>query len=167
MSDRGAVLSDIASWLHQHGLGLLSEVFEANHIDLSTLPDLTEQDFRDLGLSVGHRRKLVQAIRSLETAPPAEAERRQITVLFVDIVGYTLLARRLDPEELLDTMRVYHAACGRIVGLHGGSVIEYVGDGVVALFGWPVASEHDARSAVLSGLDIQKEIEKLKLVNSG
>ncbi|MEM6355612.1 MAG: adenylate/guanylate cyclase domain-containing protein [Pseudomonadota bacterium] len=167
-------MSDIADWLDRHGLGTHAAAFEANHIEIDTLRDLTEADLRELGLSIGHRRKLMQVIRAMaeggSVAPPPpsvranETERRQITVLFADVVGYTSLSRRLDPEELFEAINVYQEVCGRVIRRHGGIVSQYVGDGLVALFGWPIASEHDARNGVRSGLAIQAEIAGIGMI---
>ncbi|MEL6480754.1 MAG: adenylate/guanylate cyclase domain-containing protein [Pseudomonadota bacterium] len=167
-------MSDIAAWLEKHGLGMHVAAFESNHIETDTLRELTEADLRELGLSIGHRRKLMQVIRAMaegdDVAPPPpsvranETERRQITVLFADVVGYTSLSRRLDPEELFEAINVYQEVCGRVVRRHGGIVSQYVGDGLVALFGWPIASEHDARNGVRSGLAIQSEIAGIGMI---
>ncbi|MEM7498885.1 MAG: adenylate/guanylate cyclase domain-containing protein [Pseudomonadota bacterium] len=167
-------MSDIAAWLERHGLGMHAAAFEANDIEPETLRELTEADLRELGLSIGHRRKLMQVIRAMVEGGPVspaipsaranETERRQITVLFADVVGYTALSRRLDPEELFEAINVYQEVCGRVVRRNGGIVSQYVGDGLVALFGWPLASEHDARNGVRSGLAIQSEIAGIGLI---
>jgi class 3 adenylate cyclase len=159
----------IAKWLEGLGLGKYVTVFAENDIDLRALRHLTEEDLKSLGLSLGHRRILLAAAADLasgdleETAgkptepstPTAQiAERRQLTVLFSDLVGSTELAQGLDPEDLRELIRLYQDAVAGVVARYGGYVANFVGDGIVAYFGWPRADEDQAVQAVRAGLDV-------------
>ncbi len=162
---------NIAKWLEGLGLGKLAGVFDSNDIDFSALPQISEQDLKDLGLTVGARRKVMAAIALLdretigqeadatssktdavETAKDDDAERRQLTVMFCDLVGSTPLSTRLDPEDLREVMREYQDTVSGIVERFGGYVANFLGDGVVAYFGWPSADEDQALQAVRAGL---------------
>src|ERR1700722_20127535 len=155
-------MPDLNDWLRQFGLEALSGILTDNDVDLEILPDLTEQDFEKLGISLGNRRKLLKAIASLRELPsvvapatpatpgPAaataasEAERRQVTVLFSDLVGSTALATALDPEDLSRLIKRYQDACAGAVAHFDGYVAKFMGDGVLAYFGYPQAHEDDA-----------------------
>ncbi|HMD66772.1 MAG TPA: adenylate/guanylate cyclase domain-containing protein, partial [Stellaceae bacterium] len=153
---------DVAEWLRGLGLEQYEPAFRANEIDARVLPRLTTEDLKDLGVSlVGHRRRLLDAIAALSAEvagatrnPPAqpEAERRQLTVMFCDLVGSTALSARLDPEDLRDVIAAYHRAVGEIVDGLDGFVANYMGDGVLVYFGYPQAHEDDAERAVRAGL---------------
>ena len=156
---------DIASWLRQMGLEQYEPVFRAHAIDGSVLPSLTAEDLKDLGVElVGHRRKLLDAIAALHTAPtpvsgrqatmPAGAERRHLTVLFCDLVGSTALASSFDPEDLREIIGAYHRRVADCVAAFDGFVAKYMGDGVLAYFGYPQAHEDDAERAVRSALTV-------------
>jgi class 3 adenylate cyclase len=161
---------DIAAWLSGLGLERYVEVFEANDIDAAVLRTLNADDLRELGVtSLGHRKKLLEAIAALRepagapmatpvgvgtAATPREAERRQLTVMFVDLVGSTALSARLDPEDMGAVIRAYHGCCTEAIGHWGGHVAKYMGDGVLAYFGWPQAHEDEAERAVRAGLAI-------------
>ena len=155
-------MRDIRDWLEGLGLGAHAEAFEAEQIDLEALPDITEADLKDMGLPIGPRRKLLRAVAGLaamdtETEAPAaprEAERRQITVMFCDLVGSTALSEQLDPEDLRTLMQAYQKAAGTVIERYGGHVAQYLGDGLMTYFGWPQAHEDDAERAVRAGLDI-------------
>ena len=167
---------DVSSWLRDLGLANYAEAFRAHHIDAEVLPRLTAEDLIALGItSIGHRRKLFDAIAALErggapvaaerraaTVRPLEAERRQLTVLFCDLVGSTELAARLDPEDLREVMRAYQAACADVVGRFEGHVARFLGDGVLAYFGWPRAHEDDAERAVRVGLRLVRDVARLE-----
>jgi class 3 adenylate cyclase len=153
---------DIAAWLHSLGMQQYEEAFRDNAIDAAVLPELTADDLKDLGVSlVGHRRKLLAAIAALradgtavpETAAVApSAERRQLTVMFCDLVGSTALSSRLDPEDLREVIGAYHRAVAEIVTRFDGFISRYMGDGVLIYFGFPQAHEDDAERAVRAGL---------------
>src|ERR1700687_5552015 len=167
-------MQPIADWLEKLDMSEYAERFEANRIDVSVLPDLTDQDLEKLGILLGDRRKILRAIRELaDEAPvssqapaatdmrPGEAERRQLTVMFCDLVGSTALSAKLDPEDLRGIIRAYHRSCAALVEQNGGYVAKYMGDGVLAYFGYPRAHEHDAERAVRAGLALIEEIPKL------
>ena len=167
---------DIGSWLRSLELEQYEQVFRDNEIDAEVLPKLTGDDLKGLGVSsIGHRRRLLDAIAALRAgAVPADgditttplagsrtdermpvsssAERRQLTVMFCDLVGSTALASRLDPEDLREVLGAYHAAVAEVVTGFGGYVAKYMGDGVLAYFGYPQVQEHDAEQAVRAGL---------------
>jgi class 3 adenylate cyclase len=164
---------DLGDWLRSLGLGQYEAAFRENEIDDAVLPSLTAEDLKDIGVSiVGHRRKLLDAIAGLRAdaslkAPPPEAvppidrsatdtaERRQLTVMFCDLVGSTALSSRLDPEDLREIIGVYHRSCTEpSITKAGGFVAKYMGDGVLAYFGYPQAHEDDAERAVRAGLAI-------------
>src|SRR3984957_10918817 len=170
---------DLGEWLRSLGLEQYMIAFRENGIDLSVLPDLTDQDLEKLGVLLGHRRKLLRAIADLEAieksapavavaaaAPPAPrpqdtAERRQLTVMFCDLVGSTALSARLDPEDLRGLIGSYHRCAAELVERNGGFVAKYMGDGVLAYFGYPRAHEHDAERAVGAGLGLVEAVPKL------
>jgi class 3 adenylate cyclase/predicted ATPase len=170
---------DVGHWLRSLGLTEYEAAFRDNKIDDEVLPKLTAEDLKEIGVAtVGHRRKLLSAIADLsgsaaahalvvsppvvqETAPAAVAERRQLTVLFCDLVGSTALSARLDPEDMREVIGSYHRCCANCVERNGGFVAKYMGDGVLAYFGYPQAHEHDAERAVQAGLAIVEGAPKL------
>ncbi|HEV3175467.1 MAG TPA: AAA family ATPase, partial [Stellaceae bacterium] len=158
---------DVAAWLQGLGLERYVPAFRDNEIDRDTLPKLTAEDLKDLGVVLGgHRRKLLAAIAVLGAAVPAatataaardppassSAERRQLTVMFCDLVGSTALSARLDPEDLREVIAAYHRAVAEAVAEAEGFVSRYMGDGVLAYFGYPQAHEDDSERAVRAGL---------------
>jgi class 3 adenylate cyclase/predicted ATPase len=161
---------DIQAWLRELGLERYAQVFQDNEIEPEILAELTDEDFKELGIPLGPRRKLAKAIAALSTEPatpsdhPAvvasaatpfpQAERRQLTVMFVDLVGSTALAARLDPEDMAQAIRAYQSCCTEAVERWDGHVAKYMGDGVLAYFGWPQAHEDEAERAVRAGLAI-------------
>jgi class 3 adenylate cyclase/tetratricopeptide (TPR) repeat protein len=158
-------MNDIGEWLGRHGLGQYADLFAANDIDIDVLPALTDLDLKELGLSLGHRRRLLAAVGA--TAPalanaPAEAERRQLTVLFADLVGSTALAGRLDPEDMREVIRSYQDACAGAIARFHGVVAKFMGDGVIAYFGFPQAHENDAERSVRAGLDVVDAVSRLR-----
>ena len=165
---------DIGTWLGGLGLARYEKAFRDNDIDAGLLHSLTADDLRELGVgSIGHRRRLLDAIAALSAAAapealekpvilPAEAERRQLTVMFCDLVGSTALASRLDPEDLREVLGAYHAAVAEVVAGFGGYVAKYMGDGVLAYFGYPQAHEHDAEQAVRAGLALIDRVGRLE-----
>ena len=172
-------MTDVARWLQDLGLAQYARTFGDNDIDLEVLPHLSEHDLEKLGVSLGHRKKMLHAIAALagrsqpplgaSTAAPgaasrprAEAERRQLTVMFVDLVGSTELAGRLDPEDMGAVIRTYQACCSEAVERWDGHVAKYMGDGVLAYFGWPQAHEDEAERAVRAGLAIVEALARLE-----
>jgi class 3 adenylate cyclase len=139
-------MKGIAEWLASIGLSEHAQRFADNAIDLSVLRDLTEQDLKDLGVLLGHRRKILRAIAELDGVTPApskpaiesvrrdEAERRHLTVMICDLVGSTALSARLDPEDMNTVIDAYHAACARIMLTYDGFIGEFRGDGDIGLF---------------------------------
>ena len=165
---------DIAAWLHGLGLEQYEPVFRENDVDGDVLPNLTAEDLKDLGInSVGHRRRLLEAIAALnesgtqaaitpvDGAPATEAERRQLTVMFCDLVGSTALSARLDPEDLREVIAAYHRAVAETVAGFDGFVAKYMGDGVLVYFGYPRAHEDDAERAVRAGLGVIDAVGRL------
>ena len=166
---------DVGDWLRGLGLGQYEDLFRANEIDSAVLPDLTEGDFEKLGVPMGHRKRLLKAVATLgttETAVQPEkpspstltdaAERRQLTVLFCDLVGSTAMSAGLDPEDMRGIIAAYHKCCATLIARGGGFVAKYMGDGVLAYFGCPQAHEHDAERAVRAGLAIVEAAPKLE-----
>jgi class 3 adenylate cyclase len=144
---------DIAAWLGSLGLEQYEPAFCANEIDATVLPSLTAKDLKDLGVTE----------TSVPPAVPAqaEAERRQLTVMFRDLVGSTAMSARLDPEDLRAVIGAYHRCCAVVVERGGGFVAKYMGDGVLAYFGYPRADEHDAERAVRAGLQLVEAVAGL------
>jgi len=158
---------DVAAWLQSLALERYEPLFRENEIDWEVLPKLTSEDLKEIGIvAIGHRRKLLAAIAALggevpaatvtvvSAHPPvqADAERRQLTVMFCDLVGSTALSARLDPEDLREVIAVYHRAVAEIIAQADGFVSRYMGDGVLVYFGYPQAHEDDAERAVRAGL---------------
>ena len=169
-------MQQIADWLRNLSMSEYAERFAENHIDLSVLPDLTDQDLEKLGILLGDRRRMLRAIRELaldtpvtsrppavaEARPQDAAERRQLTVMFCDLVGSTALSARLDPEDMREIIGAYHRCCAELVERKaGGFVAKYMGDGVLAYFGYPQAHEHDAERAVRAGLALVEAVPTL------
>ena len=167
-------MKGIAEWLASIGLSEYAQRFADNAIDLSVIRDLTEQDLKDLGVLLGHRRKILRAIAELDGVAPApietatepvardEAERRHLTVMICDLVGSTALSARLDPEDMNAVIDAYHAACARIMLTYDGFIGEFRGDGILAYFGYPRAHEDDAERTVRAGLDIIATVARLE-----
>src|SRR6202020_2182393 len=164
-------MQQVADWLQKLGLGKYAQSFAENDISFSILPDLTDQDLKELGVaSLGHRRQLLRAIADLtDSEPPSSkptsdlaaplgpryaAERRQVTVMFSDLVGSTALSARMDPEDLREVISAYQKCVAETVQRFGGFVAKYMGDGVLAYFGYPQAHEDDAERAVRAGLEL-------------
>jgi class 3 adenylate cyclase len=167
-------MQQIADWLKKLGVSEYTDRFAEERIEIDVLPELTDQDLERLGIPLGHRRRMLRAIRELGNSPPASfqtaateptrrdhAERRQLTVMFCDLVGSTALSARLDPEDLRSIIGAYHRCCTELVERHGGFVAKYMGDGVLAYFGYPQAHEHDAERAVRAGLNLVETVPKL------
>ena len=171
-------MQQIAEWLQKLGLGQYAQRFAENDISFSILPDLTDQDLKEIGVSLGHRRQLLRAIAELKggetiapkrtnenmspVAPAETAERRQVTVMFSDLVGSTALSARMDPEDLREVISAYQKCVAETVRRFGGFVAKYMGDGVLIYFGYPQAHEDDAERAVRAGLELVAAVGGLK-----
>jgi len=169
---------DIDGWLRGIGLAQYAEIFRANDIDGELLGRLTNDDLKDIGVaSLGHRKKLLKAIAALTAAPEApssipvavtepnthdKAERRQVTVMFADLVGSTTLSVRMDPEDLREVISAYQKCVAETVRHLGGFVARYVGDGVLVYFGYPQAHEDDVERALRAGLELITAVAALK-----
>jgi class 3 adenylate cyclase/predicted ATPase len=166
-------VSTIGDWLASLGMSEYAQRFAENRIDFSVLRDLTDQDLKDLGVILGDRRKMLRAIGELAAASPAlpatsaeprpqdTAERRQVTVMFTDLVGSTALSARMDPEDLRTVIGAYHKCVAETVGRFDGFVAKYMGDGVLIYFGYPAAHEDDAERAVRAGLALIDAVSAL------
>ncbi|MCW5737457.1 MAG: AAA family ATPase [Enhydrobacter sp.] len=174
---------DITGWLHGLGLGKYHDTFLANDVDLRALPHLTDTDLRELGVSLGHRRIMLAAITALSAAPvpatrplsgvaqgPADTdhgERRLVSVMFCDMVGSTELSRRLDAEDMRQLLKTYQECVAGAVAAWGGHLAQYLGDGVMAYFGWPTAYEDQAERAVRAGLEALAAVKSLEADAAG
>ena len=169
---------EIAVWLRNLGLERYEPVFRDNAIDADVLPELTDEHLKELGLPLGHRLKLLKAVAVLRQGPAlpaavvpsaeppgarntAQAERRQLTVMFADLVGSTALSAALDPEEMRDVIRAYQNTVAGEITRFEGHVAKYLGDGVLAYFGWPQAHEDDPERAVQAGLTVVEAVGRL------
>ena len=173
---RSSAMQQTADWLERLGLGQHAQRFAENDISTSVLPHLTDQDLKEIGMSLGHRVKLLAAIRELggtlttveptvtptEPKPQDAAERRQVTVMFSDLVGSTALSARMDPEDLREVISAYQKCVAETVQRFGGFVAKYMGDGVLVYFGYPQAHEDDAERAVRAGLELIAAVNALK-----
>ncbi|MGH8712527.1 MAG: adenylate/guanylate cyclase domain-containing protein [Casimicrobiaceae bacterium] len=173
---------EIDQWLDRLGLAKYSALFAENEVDLEILPELTEADLKDLGIPLGHRKKLLKAIGALSPADDTaggrtelrpgsssrrdDGERRQLTVMFCDLVGSTALSTRIDPEDLRDVIRAFQDTCGKVIARYDGYVAKYLGDGVLVYFGYPQAHENDAERAARTGLGIVEAIANIGVINA-
>src|ERR1700733_7716976 len=181
---QGAAM-DVADWLRTLGLERYEATFRENDVSGEVLCDLTAEDLEGLGVgTIGHRRRLLVAIAKLSEQPGTDAanpvaapvatvsgsfgedavphggERRQLTVMFCDLVGSTALSEKLDPEELRTLLHVYRTLCGDVIARYDGFVARYVGDGILTYFGWPTAHEEDAERAVRAALEIVHTVKR-------
>jgi len=166
---------DVGVWLRGVGLGQYETLFRENDIDTEVLSDLTDSDLEKIGVSLGYRKRLLKAAAALAGSPPAPpaaptlvppasdaAERRQLTVMFCDLVGSTALSARLDPEDMHQIIRAYQDACSGVVARYDGFVAKFFGDGILAYFGFPRAHEDDAARAVHAALEIAEVVASLQ-----
>src|SRR6516162_9243848 len=171
---------DVGEWLKAIGLGQYEATFREHEIDAEVLPELTDADLEKFGVPFGHRKRLIKAIAKLGNAapeqparsPPArtfrpDAERRPITVMFCDLVGSTGLAAKLDPEDWRNLVNAYLDEASAAVVALGGHVLKKLGDGLMALFGYPQAQENDAERAVRAALAIQRALDEINAKNRG
>jgi class 3 adenylate cyclase/predicted ATPase len=167
---------DVAAWLRDLGLARYEEAFRDNDIDAEVLGELTDTDLEKLGISLGHRKKLLRAIAALQAPPEIEqgagpsatakpqthvAERRQLTVLFCDLVGSTELSAALDPEDMSELIRAYQNTVAGEMARFEGHIAKFMGDGMLAYFGYPRAHEDEAERAVRAGLAVVKAVSGL------
>ena len=169
-------MQPIADWLEELGLGQYAQRFAENEIDVSVLPHLTDQDLKDLGVPLGHRRKILAAINQdagsirplvgvtqhVEPTNVEAPERRHVTVMFSDLVGSTALSTRIDPEDLREVISAYQKCVAETVARFDGFVAKYMGDGVLVYFGYPEAHEDDPERAVRAGLELVAAVSGLK-----
>ena len=162
-------MSALGQWLVDIGRERFAEAFEREQVTFENLPDRTESDLKDLGLPRGPRKTFLAAAATLragrKTSPPQlpegeegkelaaskpepQGERRQLTVMFCDLVGSTALSEKLDPEELRSLLHNYRTVCGEVIARYDGFVARYVGDGILTYFGWPTAHEDDAERSI-------------------
>jgi class 3 adenylate cyclase len=172
-------MQGLAHWLEKLGLSEYAQRFAENRVDLSVLPELTDQHLKDLEIPLGDRLKMLRAIRELADAVPGStqpaltepkrpesAERRQVTVLSSDLVGSTALSARMDPEDLREVISAYQKCVAETVQRFGGFVAKYMGDGVLVYFGYPQAHEDDAERAVRAGLQLVAAVGELKTIRA-
>jgi class 3 adenylate cyclase len=173
-------MQQIPDWLEKLGMPEYAHRFAENKIDVSVLRHLTDQDLKDIGVALGHRRKMLAAISEVAAATATEpkvfepepkaqdtAERRHVSVMFCDLVDSTGIAAQLDAEEWRDLVGAYLDAASAAVTEMGGKVAKKLGDGLMALFGYPVAQENDAERAVRAALAIQRALAELNRKNVG
>src|ERR1700733_16239630 len=178
-------MTPFGMWLAEIGLGRYDTVFAADGIDFDVIRSLSDADLRELGLTLGDRKRLLKAVARLDeqqvidrVTPVVEpatdpsgplrdhavspgGERRQLTVMFCDLVGSTALSEKLDPEELRDLLHAYRTLCGDVIARYDGFVARYVGDGILTYFGWPTAHEEDADRAVRAALEIVNSAKRV------
>src|SRR5262245_6971534 len=175
---------DIGGWLRDLGLGKYQPIFIENAIDFDVLPELTESDLEKIGMTLGDRKRVIKAIKTMAGGSPgalvttdventtsshssnysllAAAERRHLTVMICDLVGSTALSARLDPEDMGAVIDAFQATCARITLAFEGFLADFRGDGILAYFGYPRAHEDDAERTVRAGLDIAAAVARLK-----
>jgi class 3 adenylate cyclase len=175
-------MTPFATWLAEIGLGRYDHAFVSNGIDFDVIHSLSDADLRELGLTLGDSKRLFQAIAKLdeqrsadvetpvvapattsgirENAASHSGERRQLTVMFCDLVGSTALSEKLDPEELRSLLHAYRTLCGDVIARYDGFLARYVGDGILTYFGWPTAHEEDAERAVRAALEIVQTVQQ-------
>ena len=180
------MVDDVERWLDELGLAKYASVFLAEEIDLLDLQELTDADLKEMGLPIGPRRRVLKAVAELAAkttdgpgptrinVDPAVvqvtgtrnlAERRQLTIVFCDLVGSTELAARIDPEEFGEILRRYHKSSATAIEHYGGYIARFLGDGILAYFGWPEANEDQASQAVHAALKAVTQVRELSLPN--
>ena len=163
-------------WLNRLNLDQYAEIFRENDIDFDSVRLLTDSDLKEMGMSLGHRRRLLAAVGDLETSTAASStgsdgsdltgvslgERRQLTVMFCDIVGSTRLAQEIDPEDLREIILQFQNFVVAAVNKYGGFVAKFLGDGALCYFGWPQAFEDQAERAVRAAMDALGDIQSIR-----
>src|SRR5262245_59036663 len=169
-------MAHIVDWLEKLGMSEYAKRFAENGIGIAALRHLTDQDLKEIGVLLGHRRIMLAAIADLaratepvaqsvvgpEARPRDSAERRQVTVMFSDLVGSTALSAAMDPEDLREVIGAYHRCVAKTVARFDGFVAKYMSDGVLVYFGYPQAHEHDAERAVRAGLKLVAKVAELR-----
>ena len=177
-------MSSIKTWLEQISLERYASVFEENEIEIQDLPELSESDLNELGIPMGPKKRILKSLANIRGSNTEysvdirtgvesisrdssdlfeqEAERRQLTVMFCDLVGSTSIAQALDPEDLRTVNRNYQDFCAQTIERYGGYIAKYMGDGVIAYFGYPQAHEDDAERAIRSGLELVQAVPELR-----
>src|SRR5690349_20370876 len=161
---------DVGTWLRSLGLGQYEGLFREQAIEADILPELTDRHLSELGIPLGHRLRMLRAIRELADDPPAAAavetpdapERRQLTVMFCDLVGSTALTAQLDPEDMADLIRAFQGAVASAVNRFDGHIAKWMGDAAMVYFGYPRAHEDDAGRAVRAALALIEAVGKLR-----
>ena len=165
--------TELRAWLDRLGLSQYAKTFEEHDIDLDVLPDLTDQELSEIGVSLGHRKRILKSVAAIWPEPSSpqagpgkpsiedRAERRQLTVMFCDLVGSTMLSVRYDPEDLRQIIMGFQKCCEEVVARLGGNVARYMGDGLLVYFGYPKADEYDAERAVRAGREVIDAVGKL------
>ena len=159
-------MSALTDWLDAHGLSEHAPLFVENDVDFATLNVLSEGDLKELGLSFGPRKRMLGALTETRAQKPEPAERaeerRQLTVMFCDLVGFTTLAQGVDPEVLKDIVRAYEDACAACIARYDGYLFQRLGDGILAFFGFPLAHEREADRAIRAGIGIIDAIARFR-----
>ncbi|WP_425085199.1 AAA family ATPase [Ruegeria profundi] len=165
-------MAEIERWLSKHGLAKYASAFADNEIELGDLTELTDEDLVTIGLPLGPRRRFMKAVRATtdgnarphNTALGASivAERRQLTVMFIDLVGSTEISQRVDPEDLAEVLRLFKETCAASVADFDGQIASYYGDGIMVFFGFPLAHEEDPERAIRAGLRIIREVPEIR-----
>jgi len=172
-------MQSVADWLCELGLEQYADLFVRNGIDAEVLSDLTDQDLEKLGVLLGHRRKMLRAIAQTDAGTPIEgpaktieaaesdAERRHLTVMFCDLVGFTALSAQADPEDMREVIAAYRTTCASAIRAYGGFIARFIADGVLAYFGYPRAHEDDAERAIRASLDILAALRDKNIAPAG
>ena len=163
-------MHSVTAWLASLGLAQYEKSFAENDIDWDVLRDLTNEDLERLGVSLGHRKRMLRALAEIKGASQTietgttkhDGERRRITVMFCDLVGSTAIAARLDPEDMREVIRGYHRLCTSVMKTYDGLITRFMGDGILVCFGYPGAHEDDAERAVRAGLEILTKVGEIK-----
>ncbi|WP_170752020.1 AAA family ATPase [Ruegeria lacuscaerulensis] len=165
-------MSEISRWLEKHGLSKYAGSFAEHEIELGDLTELTDKDLTKIGLPLGPRRRFMKAVRAeakgetyphnTALGPAIVAERRQLTVMFIDLVGSTEISQRVDPEDLAEVLRLFKETCAASVAAFDGHIASYYGDGIMVFFGFPYAHEDDPERAIRAGLRIIEEIPAIR-----
>src|SRR6476620_9788020 len=163
-------MHSVTAWLASLGLAQYEKSFAENDIDWDVLRDLTNEDLERLGVSLGHRKRMLRALAEIKGASQTietgttkhDGERRRITVMFCDLVGSTAIAARLDPEDMREVIRGYHRLCTSVMKTYDGLITRFMGDGILVCFGYPGAHEDDAERAVRAGLELIAGVNRLE-----